>query len=81
MRTSPGPNPFVQLLALLAFGALAILALAFSAFLFLLLLGAGLLLGVIGILRGSRLRWRVQRSPRAGGESRVIEGEYRRRDP
>lgn len=79
MRLGPTGNPFLQVLALLAFGAIALLALAFGAFLFVLLLGAGLVIALIGILRGGGLRWQVRRRRTQAGESRVIEGEYRRR--
>jgi len=79
MRLGPTGNPFLQLLALLAFGAIALLALAFGAFLFVLLLAAGLVIAAIGILRGGTLRWQVRRGERAAERGRVIEGDYRRR--
>lgn len=79
MRTAPVASPFLQILALLAFGAFALLALAFGAFLLMLLLAAGLVIALIGILRGGGLRWQVRRRRPQAGEGQVIEGEYRRR--
>lgn len=80
MRIGSTGNPFLQVLALVAFGAMALLALALGAFLFVLLLGAGLMLALVGILRGGGVRWQVRRGPAPAGRSRVIEGEYRRRE-
>ncbi|PWG65103.1 hypothetical protein DEM34_02140 [Spiribacter halobius] len=68
----------IQLLALVAFAVLALAAFAFGALLFLLVLGAGLLLAVVGILRGGQVRWQVRRRRTPAPDGRVIEGEYRR---
>lgn len=80
MRSAPNPNPLVQLLALAVFAVLALAAFAFGALLFVLVLGAGLLLAMVGILHGGRLRWQRRRHGPAATGGRVIDGEYRYRD-